>query len=76
MDKLKSIENAVFHRVYGNGRGWSFSRKDFATLGEHRALSRALNRLMKMADWSAKLEQLLCFSNLVQVIKRLHKKVI
>lgn len=45
MSKPGSIENSVLHRIYGNGRGWSFSRKDFSTLGEPGTIDRALSRL-------------------------------
>ena len=45
MIRPKSIENNVLYRIYGNGRGWSFSRKDFATLGEPGTIDRALSRL-------------------------------
>ena len=45
MKNPESIESSVLNRIYGNGRGWSFSRKDFATLGEPGTLDRALSRL-------------------------------
>lgn len=45
MNKPESIESSVLYRIYGNGRGWSFSRKDFATLGEPGTIDRALSRL-------------------------------
>lgn len=45
MSRPESIENTVLHRIYGNGRGWSFSRKDFAMLGEPGTIDRALSRL-------------------------------
>lgn len=45
MIKPESIENTVLYRIYGNGRGWAFSRKDFATLGEPGSIDRALSRL-------------------------------
>ncbi|WP_199532922.1 DUF6088 family protein [Thiopseudomonas alkaliphila] len=35
----------MLYRIYGNGRGWSFSRKDFAALGEPGTIDRALSRL-------------------------------
>ena len=45
MNKPESIESSVLNRIYGNGRGWSFSRKDFATLSEPGTIDRALSRL-------------------------------
>ena len=41
----KSVENKVIARVYGNGRGWSFSSKDFTDLGSRRAIDMAMIRL-------------------------------
>ena len=31
---MQGAENNLVSRVYGNGRGWAFSRKDFKDLGE------------------------------------------
>lgn len=45
MNITQSVEQSVLQRIYGNGRGWAFSRKDFATLGEPGTLDRALSRL-------------------------------
>ncbi len=44
---LKSIENQIVNRVYGKGRGWSFSKIDFADLGTSSAIEQALSRLTK-----------------------------
>jgi Family of unknown function (DUF6088) len=41
----KSIELQIVSRIYGNGRGWAFSPKDFAQLGTRVSIDVALNRL-------------------------------
>ena len=43
----QSIENKIISRVYGKGRGWVFSKKDFARLGSPESLDLALYRLEK-----------------------------
>ena len=43
----ESIENKVINRVYGKGRGWSFSRIDFSDLGSTEAIDQSLSRLAK-----------------------------
>jgi hypothetical protein len=40
-----SIENKVLSRIYGRGRGWAFSKKDFAALGDGVNIDRALSRM-------------------------------
>ena len=42
-------EEKVVARIYGNGRGWSFSQKDFAGLGSRKAVDMALLRLTSKA---------------------------
>lgn len=42
---MQSVETQVISRIYGNGRGWVFSQKDFAGLGTHATIDRALCRL-------------------------------
>lgn len=44
---LKSVENHVINRVYGKGRGWSFSRVDFSDMGSADAIDQSLSRLAK-----------------------------
>lgn len=44
---MQAIENKVINRIYGNGRGWAFSKKDFADLGSANAIDQALSRLYK-----------------------------
>jgi len=44
---MQSIENKVINRIYGNGRGWSFFKKDFIDLGSAAAIDQALSRLVK-----------------------------
>ncbi|MEA3588162.1 hypothetical protein J6I75_07330 [Pseudidiomarina sp. 1APP75-27a] len=43
----ESIESRVISRVYGKGRGWSFSRIDFSDLGSVEAIDQSLSRLAK-----------------------------
>ena len=45
MSILKSIEKQLLDRIYGNGRGWSFSKKDFGQLGDPASIDRALSRM-------------------------------
>ena len=45
MNSFKSIEKQLLDRVYGKGRGWSFSKKDFGQLGDPASIDRALSRL-------------------------------
>lgn len=45
MKSPESIENTVLSRIYGSGRGWAFSKKDFATLGDSGNIDRALSRM-------------------------------
>lgn len=40
-----TIENTILSRIYGRGRGWSFSRKDFCAVGESGSIDRALSRM-------------------------------
>ncbi len=42
----QSIENKVISRIYGNGRGWAFSPKDFSDLGTRSSIDVALHRLL------------------------------
>jgi len=43
----KSIEKQVLATIYGHGRGWAFSQKDFAELGTREAIAIALYRLVE-----------------------------
>lgn len=47
---MNSIEKQILNVVYGNGRGWSFSRKDFSLLGTPEAIDKALSRLEEKAS--------------------------
>lgn len=40
----QSIENKVKNRIYGKGRGWVFTPKDFADLGSESAINTSLHR--------------------------------
>ena len=42
----QTIEQKVVSRIYGNGRGWTFSPKDFSDLGTRSSIDVALHRLM------------------------------
>ena len=41
------IEPKVISRIFGHGRGWAFTPKDFADLGDPRSVSVALTRLTR-----------------------------
>lgn len=43
----QNTEMKVKSRVYGNGRGWCFSSRDFSDFGEASAVRKALSRLVK-----------------------------
>lgn len=43
----QSIGKQVVAKIYGNGRGWAFSPKDFTDLGSQDAVNLALHRLTK-----------------------------
>lgn len=43
----QSTENRVISRIYGRGRGWAFSQKDFSHLGSRGAIDLALCRLAR-----------------------------
>jgi hypothetical protein len=42
---MQSIETKVKNRIYGNGRGWCFTPKNFIDLGDEKAIYSALMRL-------------------------------
>ena len=42
----KTIENQVTNRIYGHGKSWAFSAKDFVRLGSRGAIDIALFRLL------------------------------
>lgn len=42
---MKSLEKQMVSKVYGKGRGWVFSRKDFTLLGSAESVDRCLSRL-------------------------------
>jgi len=42
----QTIEHKVVSRIYGNGRGWSFSPKDFSDLGPRSSIDVVLHRLI------------------------------
>jgi len=44
---MQSIENKAKNRVYGKGRGWCFTPKDFTDIGSEAATHQALSRLTK-----------------------------
>jgi hypothetical protein len=45
LEMPQSVENKVIARIYGNGRGWSFSPKDFLDLGTRKSVDMSLIRL-------------------------------
>lgn len=44
-NKPTTLSNRVLSRIYGNGRGWAFSKKDFTYLGNTASIDRILSRL-------------------------------
>jgi len=44
---MKSIEKQIVSRVYGKGRGWCFTPREFLDLGGRSAIDSALSRLAK-----------------------------
>ena len=44
---MQSIEDKIVSRIYGRGRGWVFSQKDFSNLGRREAIDVSLYRLKK-----------------------------
>jgi hypothetical protein len=43
---MQSTENKIVSRIYGTGRGCSFSQSDFADLGTRTAIDKSLQRLV------------------------------
>ena len=41
-----TVEKRVISRIYGSGRGWAFSTKDFSDLGTRSSIDVALHRLL------------------------------
>lgn len=44
---MQSIENKIYSRICGNGRGWTFTNKDLSDIGTPAAIDTALHRLIK-----------------------------
>ena len=44
---MQAIANKIVSRIYGNGRGWCFTPKEFADLGSTESVRIALFRLVK-----------------------------
>ena len=44
---MYSVETQVLNRIYGKGRGWAFSQKDFASIGDRNSIDKALSLLKK-----------------------------
>lgn len=42
---MQTVEHKIVSRIYGTGRGWSFSQSDFADLGTRAGIDKALQRL-------------------------------
>lgn len=42
---MQSTQNKIKSSIYGNGRGWVFSKKDFSSLGQHKTIDTILSRL-------------------------------
>jgi hypothetical protein len=44
---MQSVSNKVVSRIYGHGRGWTFTKKDFSDCGSSTAVEKVLPRLRK-----------------------------
>ena len=44
---MRSIQDKILSRIYGKGRGWAFSQKDFSRIGSREAIDLSLHRLLK-----------------------------
>jgi len=44
---MQSIEDKIVSRIYGKGRSWVFSQKDFSQLGRRESIDISLHRLVK-----------------------------
>lgn len=42
---MHTVEDKIVSRIYGTGRGWSFSQSDFSDLGARAAIDKSLQRL-------------------------------
>jgi len=47
VQNMQAIANKIISRIYGNGRGWCFTPRDFADLGSIESVRIALFRLVK-----------------------------
>ena len=45
MNEIKTLENKLLSRIYGNGRAWVFSKKDFTHIGDPASIDRTLSRM-------------------------------
>ena len=45
---MQSTENKVLSRIFGHGRGWTFSKNDFLDLGNDDLIRKALSNLQAM----------------------------
>jgi hypothetical protein len=43
----QSVSNKTLSRIYGNGRGWAFSQKDFLDYGSRSSIDITLHRLLE-----------------------------
>jgi len=43
---MQTIEQKIVSRIYGKGRGWTFSQSDLAGLGSRAAIDKSLQRLV------------------------------
>jgi hypothetical protein len=65
---MQSIENKVLSRIYGNGRGWAFSQKDFSDLGGRSCIDTTLLRLLEKGTIRRVMRGIYdypCYSNLL-----------
>ena len=47
MHPMQTLEDKVIAKIYGLGRGWAFTPKEFASLGDARSVGMGLTRLTR-----------------------------
>jgi hypothetical protein len=55
MHSMQTLEDKVIAKIYGRGRGWAFTPKEFASLGDARSVGMALTRLTRKGPFGVSL---------------------
>lgn len=50
VNKTKTLEKQLLKKIYSNGRGWVFSKKDFTHLGDPASIDRTLSRMAEKSS--------------------------